>query len=165
MSRLLCACLLGASVSFPAAATDWSPCPNWDAKDGYTVFASPYTHHWSDENASQHQQVLAASVSRRLPNDRFCGFSLFRNSFGQPSAYAFTGWSWNQLFQTPLYLNVTAGIIYGYVGEHREKVPLNVNGFSPVVIPSLGYQLTPQLGVEVQILGTAAVMFGASWRF
>ena len=165
MPRLLSACLLGASFATPAWALDLSPCPNRDGMDGTTVFASPYTHHWSDENVSQHKPVFAVSVSRRLPGDRFCGFSLFRNSFGQPSAYAFTGWSRNRLLQTPVYLNLTAGIIYGYVGEHREKVPLNVNGFSPVVIPSIGYQLSPAMGVEVQILGTAAVMFGASWRY
>ena len=59
----------------------------------------------------------------------------------------------------------TAGIIYGYVGEFKNKVPLNVGGFSPVLIPAVGYRLSPALAVEVQILGTAAVMVGTTWRF
>lgn len=167
MSRLLGTCLLGACLASPAGATNWSPCPNWDATDRYTVFASPYTYHWSDENASQHKTAYALSLNRQLGDDRFCGLSLFRNSFGQPSAYAYTGWSWPQPWKAypQVFVHVTAGIIYGYVGEFKDKVPLNVGGFSPVVIPSVGYRLTEQLDLEVQILGTAAVMVGASWRY
>jgi hypothetical protein len=64
-----------------------------------------------------------------------------------------------------VYSTVSAGIIYGYVGEFKDKVPLNIGGFSPVIVPSIGYRVSPQLGLEVTILGTAAVMFGASWHF
>lgn len=157
----------------PAWAAGWSPCPNWDqpAADkpahDYWVFASPYTYHWSDENKKDHRQVYALSISRQLPNNRFCGASLFRNSFGQPSAYAFTGWHWPNLLRShpEVYATLSAGIVYGYVGEFKDKVPLNVGGFSPVAIPTVGYRLTPQLAVEIQILGTAAVMFGANWRY
>lgn len=165
--------LLAAVLANPSWAADWSVCPGWDQaaatadSSGYWAFASPYTYHWSDENAKDHRSVFALSVSRQLPNQRFCGASLFRNSFGQPSAYAFTGWLWpNPIKAHPeVYATVSAGIIYGYVGEFKDKVPLNFGGFSPVVIPTVGYRLTPQLAVEVQILGTAAVMFGTSWRF
>jgi len=168
------ALLLGVALAGTASAADRSVCPGWDqppAPDegsyGYWAFVSPYTYHWSDENAKDHRSVFAVSISRQLPNDRFCGFSLFRNSFGQPSAYAFTGWHWPHLLKAhpEVYATVSAGIIYGYVGEFKDKVPLNFGGFSPVVIPTVGYRLTPQLAVEVQILGTAAIMFGTSWRF
>lgn len=173
MPLRLSAVLLATVLATPSWAADWSVCPGWDqaAADegsyGYWAFASPYTYHWSDENAKDHRSVVALSISRQLPNQRFCGASLFRNSFGQPSAYAFTGWLWpNPLKAYPeVYATVSAGIIYGYVGEFKDKVPLNFGGFSPVVIPTVGYRLTPQLAVEVQVLGTAAVMFGTSWRF
>lgn len=174
MSLIVRALLAGMAVSSPAWATDWSVCPGWDQAppDGekahaYWAFASPYTYHWSDENAKDHRSVFALSVSRQLPNQRFCGASLFRNSFGQPSAYAFTGWLWPHLFKAypEVYATVSAGIVYGYVGEFKDKVPLNVGGFSPVVIPAIGYRITPRLAVEVQVLGTAALMFGTSWRF
>lgn len=162
--------LLGMALASSAAAADWSVCPGWREPAGrhdYWSFASPFTHHWSDENAADHKAAYALSLNRQLSDDRFCGFSLFRNSFGQPSAYAYTGWSWAQPWPAypKVYANVTAGIIYGYVGEFKDKVPLNVGGFSPVVIPSVGYRLTPQLGLEVQVLGTAAVMIGANWHF
>lgn len=157
----------------PLCAAAWSPCPGLDEAPSdptaprYEAFVSPYTYHWSNENASQHKPVYAVSVSRLLPDQRFCGFSLFRNSFGQPSAYAYTGWAWPHLWAAhpEVYGTVTAGIIYGYVGEFKNKVPLNVGGFSPVLIPAVGYRLSPALAVEVQILGTAAVMVGTTWRF
>ncbi len=107
------------------------------------------------------------SLSRLLPNDRFCGISFFRNSFGQPSAYAFAGWTAPHLLASvpQVYGSVTAGIVYGYVGKYKDKVPLNVGGFSPVIIPALGYRLSPAVALEIQILGTAAVMLGTTVRF
>lgn len=107
------------------------------------------------------------SLRKNLPNDRFCGLSLFSNSFGQPSAYAHLGKTWPHVSEhlPDLYAGLSAGILYGYVGKYKHKVPLNVLGFSPAVIPSLGYRITPSVGAEIQILGTAAVMFGVSYRF
>ncbi len=165
--------LLGAVLSCPSWAGNFSVCPGWEQAaaeeppKGYWVFASPHTHHWSDENASDHRQVYAVSISQQLPGERFCGLSLFRNSFGQPSAYAYTGWYWPRLLKSypEVYGTVSAGIVYGYVGEFKTKVPLNVGGFAPVVIPTVGYRLTSRLALEVQILGTAALMFGATWRY
>jgi len=172
MFRVLLTALLWATFAPHAAATDWSICPGIDqpateapAAHRYEVFASPYTYHWT--HSEEHKAVGALTLTRLLPNERFCGFSLFRNSFGQPSAYGFTGWSWPTLFDSMpnVYGTVSAGIIYGYVGKYKNKVPLNFGGFAPVIIPAIGYRLTPQAAVEIQILGTAAVMFGATWRF
>ncbi|MBL0917490.1 MAG: hypothetical protein IBJ14_02205 [Hydrogenophaga sp.] len=145
-------------------------CPGWndplpEGEARYEVFASPYTHHWSFDE--EHKQVYLVSLSRRLPDDRLCGFALFNNSFGQPSAYAYMGKTWDGLLPNwpNVYATVSAGIIYGYVGKYKDKVPLNVGGFAPVVIPSVGYRLTRNLGFEVQLLGTAAFMVGVNGRF
>jgi hypothetical protein len=163
--------LLGA-LSSPALAIDWTLCPGIDdpvtagsAEPRYEAFFSPYTHHWSHDE--EHKPVVAASLSRLLPNDRTCGISLFRNSFGQPSAYAFVGKSWPGILPgyPKVYASVTAGILYGYVGKYKDKVPMNVGGFSPAIIPAIGYRYSPRGAVEVQILGTAALMFGATWRY
>jgi hypothetical protein len=152
--------------------SDWSVCPGIeqapednDIGQPYEIFVSPHTHHWT--YSEEHKQVIALSVSRILPNERFCGFSLFTNSFGQPSAYAFTGWYWpNPIASMPnVYATVSGGIVYGYVGRFKNKVPLNVGGFSPVIIPAVGYRLTPRVAVEMQVLGTAALMFGVTWRY
>lgn len=172
MHRVFFLVLLWAAYLPSASATDWSICPGIDeqvadapSSPRYEMFLSPYTYHWT--HSEEHKAVGAITLNRLLPNERFCGFSLFRNSFGQPSAYAFTGWSWPSLIGSMpnVYGTVSAGIIYGYVGKYKNKVPLNVGGFSPVIIPAVGYRLSPKAAVEVQILGTAAVMFGATWRF
>lgn len=151
---------------------DWQLCPGIDqavdadlAGRSYEIYVSPYTHHW--RSSRQHKPVAAVGLQRFLPNTRFCGFSLFSNSFGQPSAYAFTGKYWpHPIDAMPnLYFSVSAGILYGYVGKFKNKVPLNVGGFSPVIVPAVGYRLTARTAIEMQILGTAAVMFGFAWRY
>jgi hypothetical protein len=163
---------LGVLATAPALAGDWDLCPGYDqpasaAPDApsYEIFFSPYTHHWTYDK--EHESVVALSVSRLLPNNRFCGVSLFSNSFGQPSAYAFVGKSWPGFWQSQpqVYASVSAGIMYGYVGKYKNKVPLNLGGFSPVIIPAIGYRLSPRSTVEIQLLGTAALMFGTTWRF
>jgi hypothetical protein len=169
----LCASLLCATLATPAHAAgrmQEALCPGIDQPamgEGpkYQVFFSPYTHHWSYDE--EHKQVYALSLSRLLPNERFCGFSLFNNSFGQPSAYAYIGKTWPGLLSSypKIYVSATAGIIYGYVGKYKNKVPLNVGGFAPAIVPAIGYRLSPSATVEVQLLGTAAFMLGATWRF
>lgn len=173
MLRAIAFALLAWTCSGHALATDWSICPRLEEATAATesteprweVFASPYTHHWSQDPS--HRPVKALSLSRLLPNERYCGGSLFTNSFGQPSAYVYTGWIWPQLFDAVprVYGTLSVGIIYGYVGSYKNKVPLNAGGFSPVIIPAVGYRVTPKIALEVQFLGNAAVMFGSTFRF
>ena len=125
---------------------------------------SPYTIHWS--NNPEHKHVVLVALDEQLPGGRLCGVSFFTNSFGQPSTYVYAGKQFNQLFgQEKLFLKVTAGIIYGYVGQYQHKVPLNYGGFSPGVIPALGYKLTPHDSVQVKLLGTAGIMFSYGRQF
>lgn len=152
--------------AFPGQASE-RHCPDFLARQGapepdhrgeFTF--SPYTIHWS--NNPEHKPVVLVALDEQLPGGRLCGVSLFSNSFGQPSAYVYAGQQFNQLFGEPrLFLKVTAGIMYGYVGQYQNKVPLNYRGFSPAVIPALGYKLTEHDSVQVKLLGTAGVMF--SW--
>jgi hypothetical protein len=165
--------LLGTAMAWAgsgavAHASGLSPCPGlqWhDSEQATSVFVSPYTHHW--RHAENHRPVALVGVVRHLPGDRACGASLFSNSFGQPSAYAFTAWEWPRLSarRPQWYASLSAGILYGYVEPYQNKVPLNVRGFSPGVIPALGYRLTEGRSAEVHVLGTAALMFGLSQRF
>ena len=43
----------------------------------------------------------------------------------------------------------SVGPLYGYVGEWKDKVPFNHNGFSPGVIPALSWKLGN--GYEAQV--------------
>lgn len=130
---------------------------------GEFVF-SPYTLHWS--KSDEHKPVVLVALDEQLPGNRFCGVALFSNSFGQPSTYVYAGQQFNNLMGNPnLFVKVTAGILYGYVGKYENKVPLNHNGFSPAIIPSMGYRLTEHDSVQVKVLGTAGLMFSYGRSF
>ena len=125
---------------------------------------SPYTHHFS--YSAEHKPVVLVALDEQLPGGRFCGISFFSNSFGQPSAYVYVGQQFNGLFDNPrLFVKVSGGIIYGYVGKYQDKVPLNSHGFSPGVIPSIGYNFSEHDSAQVQLLGTAGLMFSYGRKF
>ena len=160
----------------PHRADDWqnsNPCPAWVAAEGgsapetdkrWDLTLSPYTLHYSD--SGEHKPVVLASLDRAVSGNRFCGMSLFSNSFGQPTTYVYAGQRWDAwLGQPQWFVKVTAGILYGYVGKYKDKVPLNYNGFSPAIIPSLGYAFTPRDSAQVMILGNAGLMFAYGHRF
>ena len=155
-----------ALTAFGAQAGDYH-CPSFLIQEGAPAPThrgeftfSPYTHHWHPSD--EHKPVVLVALDEQLPGGRLCGVSLFSNSFGQPTAYVYAGQQFNQLFGRPeWFLKVTAGVMYGYVGQYQHKVPMNHHGFSPVIIPSLGYKFTEHDSVQVKLLGTAGVMF--SW--
>ena len=153
------------------AQSDQHHCPDFLAVQGapeptysgeFTF--SPFTQHY--KYSAEHKPVVMVALDEQLPGGRLCGFSFFSNSFGQPSAYAYVGQQFNGLFDNPnLFVKVTGGILYGYVGKYQHKVPLNSHGFSPAVIPALGYKLTERDSVQVKLLGTAAIMFSYGRKF
>ena len=119
---------------------------------------SPYAHHFRRSNA--HRNVYLLGVERYQTENWLVGVGVFSNSFGQPSAYAYGGYQWSDLFGQPrLYLKLTAGVMYGYVGEHKDKVPFNHNGWSPLVVPAIGYRLNSRHSLQVSALGTAGLLF------
>jgi hypothetical protein len=125
---------------------------------------SPYTYHFS--YSAEHKPVVLVAIDEQLPGGRLCGISFFSNSFGQPSTYAYVGQQFNGLFDNPkLFVKVTGGIIYGYVGKYQNKVPLNSHGFSPGVIPSIGYNFSEHDSLQMQVLGTAGLMFSYGRKF
>ena len=146
-------------------------CPEFLAKQGAPepayraeIAFSPYTHHWN--HSPEHKPVFLVSLHEQLPGGRLCGVSLFSNSFGQPSAYAYVGQQFAGVLGSPqLSLKVTAGILYGYVGQYKDKVPFNHHGFSPAIIPALSYSLGPRDALQLDILGKAAVMFAYARKF
>ncbi|WP_261803292.1 hypothetical protein [Variovorax sp. PAMC26660] len=126
--------------------------------DKWELTISPYAYHWS--HSPEHRSVYLIGVERHLPDNWLWGAGFFSNSFGQPSAYAYYGYRWDNLFDQPsLYAKLTVGLMYGYVGQYKNKVPLNFGGFSPLVIPALGYRITKQDSVQIAPLGKAALLF------
>jgi len=147
--------------------------PENSANDPYwEIQVAPFALHWS--NSSEHKHVYLLGIERYRPemsswlaaDETLWGVSAFRNSFGQPSVYAYLGYRWNHLFGHPaLSFKLTGGILYGYKKPYENKVPLNYHGFSPGIIPTVGYQLAPNDSVQVGVLGTAGLVFMYSRRF
>jgi hypothetical protein len=150
---------------------DLQPCPNSLAVEGgarpdkaWDLTISPYTKHWS--NNPEHRPVVLVAMDSHLQGGRFCGLALFSNSFGQESAYVYVGQQWNGLLGNPkFFTKVSAGLLYGYRGQYKDKIPLNNLGIGPAIIPSLGYNITPTDAAQVYLLGTAGLLFAYSRSF
>lgn len=157
----------------------WNPCPDAlsakqaapseadrsasDAKP-WELLLSPYAYHWRYN--PEHRPVFLGAMERHVAGNRFCGLALFRNSFGQPSAYLYVGKQWNGVFDTPhLFVKVSAGFIDGYRGKYQEKIPFNDYGIAPAIIPSLGYRFSPHDSAQVMVLGTAGLLFAYAHDF
>jgi hypothetical protein len=169
---VLALALVVALLGAPAMAQQTTPwCPSFLSVQGapqpehrFEITFSPYTHHWSRN--PEHKHVILLALDEQLPGDRLCGVSLFNNSFGQPSIYVYAGQQFNSLLGVPrLFAKLTAGILYGYVAPYENKVPLNYNGFSPAVIPAIGYQFNTRDFLQLQVLGSAGIMFSFGRRF
>lgn len=150
---------------------DWQPCPDSLAIPGgapsthkWDLTLSPYTHHWS--NNPEHKQVLLGALDSQVSGGRFCGIALFTNSFGQGSSYVYVGQKWEGIWGNPkLFTKVSAGLLYGYRGEYKDKIPFNNLGIAPAIIPSIGYAVTPKDSAQVFLLGNAGLLFAYGRSF
>lgn len=150
----------------PLCQEQWAkeapPAPEEGQRWTFTV--APYVYHWRYDE--EHKPAFVFALEQRVAGDRFCGVSLFKNSFGQLSAYVYVGQRWDNIWDNPqLSLKVSYGVIYGYTGDHKDKVPFNWNGFSPTIIPSMAYHLDPHNSLDVMVLGTAGLVFAYSHTF
>ncbi|MEZ5729677.1 MAG: hypothetical protein R3E48_17800 [Burkholderiaceae bacterium] len=93
------------------------------------------------------------------------GLASFRNSFGQPTQYAYIGYQWQPWDALPsAYLKLTGGIIHGYKGKYKDKIPLNKFHYAPAILPSIGFNYG-RLESELIVFGTAGLMVTMGWRF
>ena len=152
-ASLIVAQLAGSAVAQTASAAD--------AGKGNLLHLqiSPYTRHNTYDEA--HKRVIAIGLEREYPNGKLDGVSLFRNSFGQTSAYLYP---WGGVYHSiggiqPLSFKWSAGLLYGYKEPYERKVPLNYKGFSPGAIVSVAYEFKPGWSGQINVLGTAALMF------
>lgn len=166
------AALLIMGLSPGVNAQDAAPDARDDAPENsangsyWKIHVAPYALHFNP--SSEHKHVYLLGIERGQPgapswtraDETVWGLSAFNNSFGQPSAYAYYGYRWNNLFgHQALFFKLSGGLLYGYKKPYENKVPFNNNGFSPGLIPTVGYQLTPNDSVQVGALGTAGLIF------
>ncbi|MEY4507777.1 MAG: hypothetical protein RL297_2355 [Pseudomonadota bacterium] len=162
--RLRAACLIVLAAGFMPTL---SHADSGDWRDGFSlrlqpsdrvsVMYSPYTMHYSPSD--EHRYVWLVGLERERADQRLSGITYFSNSFGQPSTFIYP---WGKVYRDVggvegLYAKWSAGLLYGYVDQYKDKVPLNVNGFSPAIIPSLGYELHG-VSVQLNVLAAAGLM-------
>ncbi len=151
----------------PAQAADGPPSasPAGQAAQPYwRLWVAPAAYHW--QYNPQHRPVWAVGADWQKPDGWFLGGSYFRNSFDQPSAYLYVGKRWDGLLGRPAWFaEVSGGLIYGYRGQFANKVPFNHNGYSPGLIVTGGWRLDEHSDLDLDLLGTAAILFRYSYSF
>lgn len=129
--------------------------PTWTLQ-----FSNFLTHHRSDPEHNNNPGLIGLELRR----DRWlAGGVTFRNSFDQRSQYVYLGQRFDSEW-TPFYFKLTGGLIHGYRGEYRDKIPLNHFGIAPAIIPSVGVQQGRYSG-ELVVLGQAALMLNLGLDF
>lgn len=125
------------------------------AEEVWYLQTSAYTRHFHPDPEHNNRQDLIG-LEYQAEGGVVAGGTTFRNSFRQRSQYAYVGKRFDS-GAAPVYLKVTGGLLQGYRGEYRDKIPLNRFGVAPVLIPSLGARLGP-VGGELVLLGNSAMM-------
>ena len=143
-----------------APRTDWNAPEPWKTDRWYFQTAL-YTWHFHPDDKHK-QSFLLDSVyrlnERWLEGQWLVGLSLFTNSFGQFSQYLYGGLQWRPIpDHQPFYVKLTAGILHGYQGEYRDKIPFNHYGVAPAIVPSVGYCWVRYCS-EVVLLGANAAV-------
>jgi hypothetical protein len=145
---------IGSAGTEPPATAPDEP---WRTDRIYLETSLNNTHfHYNPEHVSYPKLVYG---EYHMSDGWLVGAAAFDNSFGQASQAVFGGWRYRPLAGLqPLYLKVVAGIVHGYRGQYRDKIPLNHSGFAPAVIPSLGYCFS-RVCSEVVVIGGAGLLF------
>src|SRR5690554_6291035 len=132
-----------------------------DSEEGWYIQGSVWTTHFDPQPDHNNNQDLIG-LERHRDDSYLWGAATFRHSFGERSWYGYTGKRF-EFAGTPFNAKLTAGLLYGYRGEYRDKIPFNRFGVAPAVISSVGasYQ---RVGVDVVLLGAAAAMVNVGVR-
>ena len=159
-----CACVCLCVIAEAARAEPWDLL-DFGAPGHWRVVVGPYTQHLSPK--PEFEYVWAVAIERQRDDAWLYGASYFSNSFGPGCGYLYLGQQVPDLFDQPkLYFQWTAGLLYGYKPPYENRVPFNVNGFSPGVVVSLGWQFNEQFAAQLNKVGTSGVMLQLSyaWR-
>lgn len=94
------------------------------------------------------------------------GAAWFQNSFAQESIYLYGGVRQDLIRYNDIqtYAKITAGLIHGYRGEYRDKIPFNQFGIAPALIPMVGANYGWGVA-EVTFFGFSGVMLTLGARF
>jgi hypothetical protein len=166
LGGMMAAPALAQSAATPALPESWKTA--WEAPepwrtDRFYIQTSVATVHFSsDPNHDNTQNLIYGEwrlPQRFLEGQVLVGASFFDNSFGQPSQFVFGGLLWRPIEKAPeFYVKVAAGVIHGYTGEFKNKIPANSSGYAPGIVPGVGYCYNRFCG-EMILFGTAGMLW------
>ncbi|HSH48096.1 MAG TPA: hypothetical protein VK991_05870 [Halomonas sp.] len=162
----LVAGLLSLIIADSHAAAEQERQPPMLELDHVLVQTSLYTTHYSPDPEHNNQQDL---ISVELHNARrwLAGAAWFKNSFNQPSWYWYVGREfplWEPIEELTFRAKLSAGLLRGYQGEYRDKIPFNRAGVAPAALPSVGLRYK-RLESDLILYGTAGMMVTVGLRF
>jgi len=151
---LVLACLLPLSVSANES--------QWRDYDHLYLQGGTYAHFTQDDDHDGPNIFVSLEAVRS--DNWLAGLGLFDNSFGEFSQYLYVGKNWH--FKDKLdgfHAKLTVGIIHGYEGDYKDKIPFNKLGIAPGVIPGIGYKKN-KLGFDMILLGNSAMLFTVGYE-
>lgn len=160
-SRLLVLLSL-VSIASPSVAQTGEPAqlhtPAWYAQGGMYI-------HYSDDEDYEGPPLFASIEYHQTPK-LLWGLSMFQNSFGQFSQYAYVGRMFHPLQKHPnFHIKLTGGVVHGYGGKHHDTLPIRWgDSWGIGGIPTIGY-LTEKYGFDVAFLKASGILFLAGYRF
>jgi hypothetical protein len=121
--------------------------------------------HWRNDDAFSGVPWFAG-IEYHRPDLWFGGFSMFNNSFGQFSQYAYLGRAFHPLPAYPHFrIKLTVGVVQGYKDEHYDTLPIHWGGsWALGFVPGLGYQ-KGRVGYDVAVLGVGGLLFLVGYSF
>ncbi len=107
-----------------------------------------------------------AGIEYQKSRNRILGLSVFNNSFGQFSQYAYFGKSFHPAAKHPGFrVKLTAGIAHGYGEEHHKILPIRWgDSWGLGIVPSIGYQWDA-VGVDIGVLSASGLLFLVGYKF
>lgn len=133
--------------------------PEWYVQGGTFI-------HYSEDDPDYGGSRLFVGVEYFRSRKWSLGFSMFDNSFGQFSQYAYVGRVFHPLKSQPyLHIKITAGVIHGYDEPHHDTLPIRWgDSWGIGAIPTIGYK-KDRLGFDLAFLKASGVLFLAGYSF
>lgn len=125
-----------------------------------------YTDHFSPDPDHNNDQELIG-IELHNPDRWLAGGARFINSHHQESFYLYVGREfsfWQPTEKFEIRSKLSAGLLHGYRGEHRDSIPFNRYGTAPAALPSIGARWGP-LEADLIVFGTAGLMVIGGIRF
>lgn len=146
----------------PATKSVWDAPEPWRTDRFYFQTSAVTAHFSSDPDHDNTQNLLYGEWrlnAHWLGGQWLVGASVFDNSFGQSSQFVFGGLLWRPVDRyQQFYVKVAAGVLHGYRGEFKDKIPYNSSGYAPGIVPAVGYCHNRVCG-EMILFGTAGVLW------